>query len=48
MTMSHLKVLLTIANRPIIYDLKNMLDKEQVGQDYTYVPTGKGLKNDTI
>lgn len=35
-----------LANKPIIYDLKNMLDKEQVGQDYTYVPTGKGIQND--
>lgn len=33
-----------LANKPVIYDLKNMLDKEQVGQDYTYVPTGKGVK----
>ena len=32
-----------LANKPIIYDLKNMLDKEQVGQDYTYVQTGKGV-----
>ena len=33
-----------LASKPIIYDLKNMLDKEQVGQDYTYVPTGKGVQ----
>ena len=33
-----------LANKPIIYDLKNMLDKEQVGQDYTYVPTGKRVQ----
>lgn len=33
-----------MANKPIIYDLKNMLDKEQIGQDYTYVPTGKGVQ----
>lgn len=35
-----------IVNKPIIYDLKNMLDEEKITQDYVYIPTGKVIKND--
>lgn len=35
-----------IVNKPIIYDLKNMLDEDKITQDYAYIPTGKVIKND--
>lgn len=37
-----------LVGKPIIYDLKNMLDEDKLGMDYLYVPTGKVSKNGKI